>query len=439
MLCCFAFVTHGYSQMTSLEQKLDAYLLSANTTFRFNGVALVRHKGEIVFQKGYGYANAALKLPNRTTTKFPILSITKAFTALIILKLQEQGKLSVDHSLTKYFPEYPRFKKVKLHHLLTHSSGLHNYTSDVGLEDSAIIGNTVSKEKVLQQFMPKPLEFEPGKRYEYNNSGYFLLGLIIEQVSGKSYETNVREMVFGPLGMKDSGFDFLSLPKTQKAQGYYQWNERGRIIVSHYDSTYGYSAGSIYSTVQDMGIFAAAIEEKKMVDANTWEIIFKDHINNYGYGWQRGTFLEKNYVKHSGGYPGFMSEFMYYPDEDLFIILLNNFGNYDQNIFSVAMGISCIMLDKPYDHWRELKKVRVDTRILKHYVGNYGHAKVYLQGDQLRMAVGRGLDLPLYADSDSTFQFESFNTRFEFEKNGQGQVTGIKIREHGQDSRLKRK
>jgi CubicO group peptidase (beta-lactamase class C family) len=146
-------------------------------------------KGKIILNNGYGFSNIMTKRANTSDTRFPILSVGKTFTATVILKLQEEGNLSINDKLSKYLPDYPQGDKIKIEYLLTHTSGIHNYTDDVGIEDSAIINHPVSKQRVLDQFWNKPLEFKPGTRYSYNNSGYFLLGLVIEKITGKPYET----------------------------------------------------------------------------------------------------------------------------------------------------------------------------------------------------------------------------------------------------------
>ncbi len=203
----FAFLIIGFLETKGqkpddLVTKLDDYLKSANNAYRFNGVALVLHNNEALLNKGYGFSDMSSKTLNTPETRFPILSMTKTITSTVILKLQDEGKLSVHDKLAKYFPDYPNGSKISIHHLLTHSSGIYNYTADVSIEDSAIVNHPISKERVLNYFKDKPLDFSPGKYYSYNNSGYFLLGLIIEKVTGKPYETVVRENIFRkPLGM----------------------------------------------------------------------------------------------------------------------------------------------------------------------------------------------------------------------------------------------
>lgn len=274
--------------------RLDDYLQSAYFSYKFNGVALVFHENEILLNTGYGYSDMAMESLNTPETRFPILSITKTLTASVILKLQDEGKLSVKDKLTKYFPAYPNGSIISIHHLLTHSSGIYNYTDDIGIEDSTLVNNPISKEKILNHFKDKPLNFRPGEYYSYNNSGYYLLGLIIEKVTEKPYETVVREYIFTPLKMNKSGFDFINLPKENRAQGYQYWNPNEAIPYKHYDSTFAYSAGSIYSTSTDLLKWAKVVSSRQFLKQKTWELAFKSKIQNYGYGWQIGQYFGKN-------------------------------------------------------------------------------------------------------------------------------------------------
>jgi CubicO group peptidase (beta-lactamase class C family) len=434
---CFYLESVGQDK-NEITDRLDRYLQSANNAYRFNGVALVYHKGNVLLNKGYGYSNMTRKSPNTVDTRFPILSITKSFTATIILKLQEEGKLSVNDNLAKYIPDYPNGPKIKIHHLLTHSSGIHNYTEDVDVEDSLIVNYPLSKEKVVNHFKDKPVDFPPGKQYGYNNSGYFLLGLVIEKITGKPYETIVRETIFTPLGMTQSGFDFINLPKEIRAQGYQSWDENTAEPYKHYDSTFAYSAGSIYSTSNDLLKWAQAVSSKQILKTETWELAFKPRVNNYGYGWRSGVFFDNKYVRHSGGYPGFMSEFIYYRDHDLAIVLLNNFGNYEQNVWSIGMGLTCIALNLPYDEWKLRKEVVVDKNILKKHVGVYAESKkqqinVTLEGDNLFVLIERSLKLMLHPENENTFFLKDYNDVLTFESDK------VTIHAHGKDFIYKKK
>jgi CubicO group peptidase (beta-lactamase class C family) len=433
------------SGIDSLSKLLDNYLTSANKAYKLNGSVLVAQKGKILLHKGYGLANVATQLLNDTLIRFPILSLTKSFTATAILKLQEEGKLSVKDKLSKYFPDYQYGDKVTIEELLTHSSGIDNYTDIVGEEDSSIINHPISKERILEVFYKKPLEFSPGSQYSYSNSGYFLLGLIIEKVTGKHYEQFVREAILNPLEMTHSGLDFINLPQSIKAQGYNIFDATQQRPYKHYDSTYAYSAGAIYSTTGDLYKFAQAIASHKILSSETWQVAFKRRMNDYGYGWKIGNLFGRDYIRHDGGYPGFMSDFIYYPKEDITIIILNNFGNYGQNVWASVMGVSCILFHLPYDLWQLRTEQKVEENVLKQYVGlyklnkrlglliTYNHGELYMKGEGASTAP----ELPMLPESENKFFLHDFNTTFTFIK--EGDHFRLVVHEHGQDSEWKKK
>ena len=211
------FVLKAQQPNDSLAQKLDEYLVSANSFYKFNGAALIAEKGKIIFHKSYGFKNVATHSLNDSNSIFQIGSVTKQFTATVILKLQEEGKLTVQDKLSKYFPEFKYADEITLENLLTHTSGIYNYTNDIDDNDSAIVCNPVNKQLLLDIVFKKPLDFKPGTQFAYDNSGYYLLGLIIEKVTGKSYEQNIRDIIFTPLQMTHSLFDFRNSKDTNIA------------------------------------------------------------------------------------------------------------------------------------------------------------------------------------------------------------------------------
>lgn len=288
----------------SISHKLDEFLSSATQTYRFNGVALVARQGEILLHKGYGWRDAAQKSHNDTSIIFPILSITKPFTAIAVLHLQDQGKLSVNDPLSKYFPDFPKGNSILLRHLLSHTSGIHNYTEDIGEEDSAIICYPVDKQWILDLIYKKPRDFKPGRQYSYNNSGFFLLGMIIEKVTGKSYEQVIRDLIFEPLGMHHSGFDFVHLPEPSKARGYTRLNNREQLPSKPWDSTVSYAAGSIYSTTSDLYKWARAIARHQLITKSSWTQAFTPNLERYGYGWWIDTLLGRRYVTTAAAVSG---------------------------------------------------------------------------------------------------------------------------------------
>ena len=426
----------------SMRDKIDSYLLSAVAAYKFNGVALIAKKGEIIFHKAYGWKNLAAKTYNDTSTRFPILSITKSFTAMVILKLQEQNKLSLKDKLSQYLPDFPNGNKITIEQLITHTSGIYNYTDDIGEEDSAIVNHPVTQQQILDIIDNKPLSYEPGKDFEYNNSGYFLAGIIIEEATGKSYWQNVRELIFTPLGMDRSGFDFNNLPDNIKATGYQFLNDHEQKSYPYIDSTVGYAAGAIYSTAGDLFKWTQAIANQTLLSPKSWKLAFTPKASDYGIGFRINQFFGRSYIKHSGGYPGFVSEFIYYPREDVTIILLKNSGNYGQDVWAVTMGLSSIVFGLPYDTWKPRPEVKLSNNVLEQKAGKYAAGKLTIRfivkDNQLHMILPNGTELPLFAESGDSFYLENFNTHLRFEKNARGIFDKVTLHEHGKDTDFKK-
>lgn len=432
----------GNNNALGLAYKLDAYLVSATDAYKFNGSALVAKNGEIIFHKAYGWKDAVSKSTNDTATHFPILSITKSFTAVVLLKLVEQGKLSLQDNLTKFLPDYPQGGKIKVEHLLTHSSGIYNYTNDIDEADSAVVNHPVSRQKVLDIFYSKPLEFKPGKGFSYNNSGYYLAGLVIEKATGKSFEQNVRELILEPLDMSNSGFDFQALPAGVKATGYQFLSEKEQKPYAFLHNTVSFSAASIYSTTGDLFKWTEAIAQGKLLSTDTWNEAFTAKNNGYGHGFQMANFGNRNFIKSAGGYPGYVSEIVYYPEEKVTIILLKNVGNYGQSLWPITMGLSNIVFQSPYDLWLPRKDLKLSEEVLRRNEGSYGTNKFRfnftVQNGQLHTTIGGIGSLRLLAESEDIFLLDDFNTQFRFVKGSDGKVEKLIIHEHGKDFELKK-
>ncbi|MEO8762916.1 MAG: serine hydrolase [Ginsengibacter sp.] len=435
----------GTSSQTIIKN-LDEYLTSAAEHYKFNGSVLVAKKGNVLLHKGYGFKDALRKIFNDSNTIFQICSITKQFTAAVILKLQEEGKLSVEDKLSKYFPAYKYGDKITLVNLLTHTSGIYNYTNDIDEDDSAIVCNPVSKQRVLDAFNNKPLDFNPGTKFSYGNSNYYLLGLIIEKVTGRPYEDVLRETIFTPLTMNHSGFDFRNLKDTFKATGYKVLNENNMVIAQRWDSTVTYAAGAVYSTTADMYRWAQAVAKKEIISGDSWQQAFTPHLDNYGYGWWIDSLYGKIYVTHSGGMPGFMSNIIYYPQEDVTIILLNNEGNYGESLLPLNRAVSAIVFSLPYNNWETHMAIKVDEKILRQYVGVYAmddkptlfitlkKGQLYAKGNSAKSIP----KLPIYAESDNRFYLQNFNVTFTLIKNPDGQIIKIVCHENGKDIDMKK-
>lgn len=418
--------------------KLDQYLASAVKAGKFNGAALVVQKGTILLQKGYGFKEVADKRMNDPQSVFMIGSVTKSFTSTVILQLQEQGKLSVEDQLDKYFPDFPKGNTVRLKHLLSHTSGIYNYTNEIGPEDSAIVGNPVPQQRILDIIYQKSRSFTPGAKYSYCNSGYFLLGLIIEKVTGKRYDQAVRDMILTPLGMTHSGFDFMHLTSNDKTTGYEVLNDTKQVKAHLWDSTVSYAAGSIYSTVGDLYKWTTAVGAGQLLSKNSWQQAFTPVLNHYGYGWWIDSLFGRKYITHSGGLPGFMSNLIYFPDEDVSIILLNNEGNYGESLVTINRSLCDILFNKVSLTWETRKEIKIAPAVQQQYTGVYAFEKsqlfITLKNGRFEVKGGVNTDLPkllLYAESENKFFLKEVDIQFEFIRDPNNKVTKLLLYQDG--------
>ena len=432
LLTAYSFIANA--QVDSLPQKLDAYLLAAHKENRFNGNALIAQQGKILLRKSYGYKNFAAHVLDDSNTIFQIGSITKQFTATIILRLQEEGKLSVRDKLDEYFPQFKYAGEITIENLLTHTSGIYNYTNDIDEGDSAIVCNPVAKQLVLDIMFKHKLDFKPGTQFRYDNSGYYLLGLIIGKVTGKSYEQNIRDIIFKPLQMNHSLFDFKHSADTNVATGYQTLNDSVQKEASawRWDSTVSYAAGGIWSTTGDMYKWAQAIANKKILSADSWKTMLTPHLDKYGYGVFIDSLFDKRTISHGGGIPGFIAYLSYYPAEDVTIILLNNKGWFDESLNGINADISAIVFHKPYEVMHKHIGIKLPDEVLKKYVGQYDfdkkhHVYITLENNQLHMEAPQGglPKSPLFEDDQNNFYLKIINARIEFVKDASGNITEL--------------
>ncbi len=320
---------------------------------KFNGTVLVAESGKVIFKKGYGFANMEWNIPNKPNTKFRLGSITKQFTSMLIMQLAKEGKVKLDGEMTDYMPEYRKDtgEQVTIHHLLTHTSGIPSYTNLTNFfRDLSRDPYTV--DEFVEKYCSGDLEFEPGSRFSYNNSGYFLLGAIIEKVTGKTYEEVLKERILDPLSMKNTGYDHHEPIITNRASGYKK-TFRGYENAAYLDMSLPYAAGAMYSTVEDLYLWDQALYKEKLLSKKYKDIIFKTYLNNYAYGWVVGKMVlaesedSLQVVSHGGGINGFSTLISRLVDDKHLIVLFNNTEGTDFNRISV--GIANILYGKPYD------------------------------------------------------------------------------------------
>ena len=298
-------------------------------------------------------ANMEWDIANEPNTKFRLGSITKQFTSMLIMQLVAEGKIQLDEKMTNYLPDYRKDtgNQVNIHHLLTHTSGIPSYTSLPNFFKD-VSRNPYTVDEFVKQFCSDSLAFEPGSKYSYSNSGYFVLGAIIEEVTGKTYETVLQKRILDPLHMKNTGYDHHETIITNRATGY-EKIPSGYINSAYLDMSLPFSAGSMYSTVEDLYLWNQALYTEDLLSDKYKDIMFRPFLSNYAYGWGVRKILlgasadSLQVVSHGGGINGFNTLITRLVDDKYLIVLLNNTGRTALNRMSI--GITNILYGKPYD------------------------------------------------------------------------------------------
>ncbi|MEM7374586.1 MAG: serine hydrolase [Bacteroidota bacterium] len=414
-LIILLFISSCSSQSTSSPQhnslkavehnksdELDKLIGTYADYGEFNGAVLVAEAGSILYQKGLGLANMEWDIANQTDTKFRIASISKQFTAMAIVQLVSENKLDLHAPISTYLPDYPQEngKKITIHHLLTHSSGIPN--SYESANDKVIKPDNHSPAKLVAQFSALPLEFTPGETFSYCNAGYTVLGYILETVTNNPYEQVLRDRIFAPLNMKNTGFDKHRPLSKNRASGYFKnWGEYYN--ANYVDMSSVYAAGALYSTVEDLFLWDQALYSERLVPNKYLELIFHPHIadpdygGQYGYGWSIkdkpiGNSSEQlQTIGHDGVIDGFCAIFTRIPSSKSSIILLSNIRRAPLN--AMTKGIMGILYDQPYDFptqslaysLLEAIEEKGSTEGVQFYKKNKKNKKYYLSEDEMNV------------------------------------------------------
>jgi len=346
---------HGLAQSQAQKAiKIDEVMTLANKYRLFNGSVLVAENGKVIYKKGLGLANMEWNIPNTPETRFRLGSITKQFTATLILQLVEQGKIKLDGKLSDYLPDYRKDvgEKVTVHQLLSHTSGIPSYTGLPGFFNN-VSRNPYSVDEFVKKYASNDLEFEPGSKFSYNNSGYFLLGAIIEKVTGKPYEQVLKEKIFEPLGMKNTGYDHHATLIQKRASGYEKTAD-GYVNAAYLDMSLPYAAGSLYSTVEDLYLWDQALYTERVLSTQSKDLMYKPNLENYAYGWaitkaKLGTGTETvPQIGHNGGINGFNTLILRFPVQKNLIVLLDNTSQ-GGSLDRLSKALTNILYDQPYD------------------------------------------------------------------------------------------
>ncbi|WP_160136034.1 serine hydrolase [Chryseobacterium sp. c4a] len=396
-----------------IEQLLAAY----DKAGKFNGTILIAEKGKIIFEKSYGYKNGPKKEKNTNNSLYRIFSTTKMFTATVILKLEEEGKLSINDKLSKYYPNFPKGDSSTISNLLSHTSGIPNET---GSE------NTVDEETFIKFISAKPLNFSPGKKWDYSNSGYYILGYIIKKATGMEYDKAIESYILKPLKMNHTGFHFNTVFDENKALGYEFLSENTSNEAFLFKTDHPFAAGAMYSTVEDLFKFNESFKTNTILKHETIEKMFTPYLNDhYGLGSDVFSVDGKKRIGHGGGGPGYRCIYYRILDDDISFIAMSN---------SILSHTDLIIPKIENIMYNKLNKIpavpKVNAQELKKLEGIYstGDTKFYVtvvDGQVLFRETGNSI-CSLFPISNTSFQLDE-NFSFIFKPDETGKINSVVV------------
>jgi CubicO group peptidase (beta-lactamase class C family) len=430
-------LTASVSQDTTrMNQVVQTYV----TQDHFMGTVLVARGGHVMFSKGYGSADLEWSVPNAPNSKFRLGSVTKQFTAASILLLEERGKLSVQDPVKKYVPSAPAtWDKITVFNLLTHTSGIPNFTSFPDYPKLEPFATTAKEE--VERLFDKPLDFQPGERWSYSNSGFVVLTYIIEKVTGQPYATFVHDNIFAPLGMTESGYDSNSEIIPHRASGYVF--ENGRYANAGYiNMTVPQGAGSLYSTTEDLLKWEQGLFGGKLLSPASLKAMTTPFKNNYAFGLEVDTTAGHRVIQHGGGIEGFNTIVSYYPDDQLSVIVLANVngaapGQIAPKLASLARGEQVTLAS-------ERRAIMLDSKTLASYAGAYRMEAgpvmlIMLDGDQLMSKLGNQQTIPISPESRTMFFPKGIDAELEFSDfDAHGRPGAMTLHQNGRSQRAPR-
>lgn len=408
------FTTIGFTQ--ERFQRLDSLLTYLNDNNKFMGSVSLREGNEVVFSKAYGFADIDAKIKADNTTKYKIGSITKTFTATIIMQLIEEKKLRLESKLTKFYPKVQNADKISIYDLLHHRTGILDYINQDSLSVEDFASDNL-KDVIYNKITNYESIFEPGSQFLYSNSNYYLLGGIIEKLTNLSYEKNVENRIIKKLGLKNTYYPTNKVNSSDKESYSYIYNGSTWEKIPEWGKDVAFAAGEIVSTPDDLTLFMHSLLNGKLVKSNSLTQM-KELKDGYGMALMQFPFGERKFYGHTGGIEGFRSVVGYYPNDNLAVSLIVNGDNFNRN--DIMIGILSIYYKIPFPFPNFDK---IDDTVLQKYVGTYASKDIALKinisvknGELIAQATGQS-SFPLTPKSDTEFVFQTAGIEIDFEEN----------------------
>lgn len=419
-----------------LAAQIDQALTATFPADAPGAAVIILRAGKPILRKGYGMANLELGVPIAPEMVFRLGSVTKQFTAVAILMLVEMGKIKLDDAITQYLPDYPTHgQTITVEHLLTHTSGIMNFVTLPAWVN--VQRNDMTPSELIALFADKPLDFPPGTQWAYSNSGYVLLGAIIEKVSGMSYAEFIQQQIFTPLGMTHSTYDLPERILPGRVAGYTRGTE-GFQNAPYLSMSHPYAAGALVSSVDDLAKWDAALYSDKLVHQGSLQRAFHSfrltigEDTGYGYGFEVAEYAGHRLLAHAGSIHGFATQTLRLPDDKVYIAILSNCENCPVDLNELAFDIATMLIGKPY---RDPTAITLPASTLATYEGVYvrpdgSELIVRLVGEQLQVQFAGIPPLPLLPYSTSAFFIKDAKIRIKFVNDTSGQVTEVQMQSH---------
>ena len=400
----------GFINAQTIAQKADGLLRAYTDQQKFSGNVLIAKGDTILFEKAYGYADKSSGQLNTIETEFRVGSLTKMFTSAVILQFADEGKISLADPVSKYVTDFSNGDKIKLIHLLSHTSGIKGSTGSPA---------PTSLEESISRFKVQPLSFEPGSKFEYNNFNYILLSFIAQKVSGTSLSDLFTNRLLQKTTMQHTGLDYKARQSDKKALGYITNTETANWQVANDGNVaLASGAGALYSTTRDLYKWSMAISKRLVLNDSSVTMALTPVHNNYGLGWMNSQSKGRKYVGHTGSIPGFIANFMKFPAEDVTIILLSNYQ--DVNARKLSEDLVAVVFNESYELPVRKQAFAITSEALKKYVGEYRLANgfsitISVEENKLyALAQGDAQKIELTPESDTKFFLKGPETEIEF-------------------------
>ncbi|WP_316832992.1 serine hydrolase domain-containing protein [Pedobacter aquatilis] len=424
--CLLLFINFFNSLAQSIPLKMDSLIRAYAAINKFNGNVVITQYGKTIFEGSYGYRDIAKKIKLSRDDTFQIASLTKTFTAVLILRLIEDKKLTLDTRLTDFFPTIHPEKNITIAHLLNHSSGIREVLRNESFKERIITGMKTDREELVAYFSTQALDFEPGSAFSYSNSGYDLLGFIAERVTGMDYGNAVRRYLFNPLGMTASGFDYARFKGAKKTVPYQYISTRRQELAPIWDWSWTGASGGLYTNMADLLKWNNALKENKIISANSLEHSYIPIKGDYGLGWFIEDYYGKKVAYHPGNLEGATSYFGRIPQDDICIIMLTN--QTSTWIETIAAKLIAILYHKPYTLPLPKHSVELSQELLKQYAGRYDVSSAYqtsiaLVNNQLYLQTAGQQPFRIYAENENKFFVEDSNMSIAINADKAGKLT----------------